>query len=82
LVDVLVDSINKGDTTTMGKWAMRALVPIVGSNEQQLEQIITHNLFGKVNKLGFFPLIYSLVYRQKLPGGQPMVQHHLIVGYY
>ncbi|CAF2683209.1 unnamed protein product [Rotaria sp. Silwood2] len=47
LVDVLVDAINKGDRTTMGKWAMRALVPIVGSNEQQLEQIITHNLFGK-----------------------------------
>ncbi|CAF1270168.1 unnamed protein product [Adineta steineri] len=47
LVDVLVDAINKGDTTTMGKWAMRALVPIVGSNEQQLEQIITHSLFGK-----------------------------------
>ena len=40
---------------------MRALVPIVGSNEQQLEQIITHNLFGKVDKLEFFPgLIYSL----------------------
>jgi hypothetical protein len=50
LVDVLIDSINKGDTTTMGKWAMRALIPIVGSNEQQLEHIITHNLFGKVNK--------------------------------
>jgi hypothetical protein len=50
LIDVLIDSINKGDTTTMGKWAMRALVPIVGSNEQQLEHIITHNLFGKVNK--------------------------------
>lgn len=32
----------------MGKWAMRALVPIVGSNEQQLEHLITHNLFGKV----------------------------------
>ncbi|CAM4764385.1 unnamed protein product [Rotaria magnacalcarata] len=47
LVDVLVDAINKGDTTTMGKWAMRALVPIVGSNEQQLEHIITHDLFGK-----------------------------------
>ncbi|CAF4770781.1 unnamed protein product [Rotaria socialis] len=26
---------------------MRALVPIVGSNEQQLEHIITHDLFGK-----------------------------------
>jgi hypothetical protein len=49
-VDVLVDAINKGDTTTMGKWAMRALVPIVGSNEQQLEQIITHSLFGKVKR--------------------------------
>ncbi len=49
-MDVLVDAINKGDTTTMGKWAMRALVPIVGSNEQQLEQIITHSLFGKVNR--------------------------------
>ncbi|CAF0889004.1 unnamed protein product [Adineta ricciae] len=47
LVDVLVDVINKGDTTTMGKWAVRALVPIVGSNEQQLEHIITHSLFGK-----------------------------------
>ena len=33
----------------MGKWAMRALVPIVGSNEQQLEHIITHDLFGKVS---------------------------------
>ena len=51
LVDVLVDAINKGETTTMGKWAMRALVPIVGSNEQQLEQIITHSLFGKVSKM-------------------------------
>ncbi len=49
-MDVLVDAINKGDTTTMGKWAMRALVPIVGSNEQQLEQIITHSLFGKVKR--------------------------------
>ena len=49
LVDVLIDLINKGDTTTMGKWAMRALVPIVGSNEQQLEHLITHSLFGKVN---------------------------------
>ncbi|UJR22782.1 hypothetical protein I4U23_025814 [Adineta vaga] len=47
LIDVLVDAINKGETTTMGKWTMRALVPIVGSNEQQLEQIITHSLFGK-----------------------------------
>ncbi|CAF0959671.1 unnamed protein product [Rotaria sordida] len=47
LIDVLVDAINKGDTTTMGKWAMRALVPIVGSNERQLENIITHDLFGK-----------------------------------
>ena len=28
---------------------MRALVPIVGSNDQQLEHIITHDLFGKVN---------------------------------
>lgn len=28
---------------------MRALIPIVGSNEQQLEQLITHELFGKVN---------------------------------
>ena len=54
LVDVLVDAINKGDTTTMGKWAMRALVPIVGSNEQQLEQIITHHLFGKVIKSFFY----------------------------
>ena len=26
---------------------MRALIPIVGSNEQQLEHIITHQLFGK-----------------------------------
>jgi hypothetical protein len=30
---------------------MRALVPIVGSNEQQLEHIITHDLFGKVKKI-------------------------------
>lgn len=45
-----MDSINKGDRSTMGKWAMRALVPIVGSNEQQLEYIITHDLFGKVRK--------------------------------
>ncbi len=37
----------------MGKWAMRALVPIVGSHELQLEHIITHNLFGKVNKFIF-----------------------------
>jgi hypothetical protein len=34
----------------MGKWAMRALIPIVGSNDQQLEYIITHSLFGKVSK--------------------------------
>lgn len=47
LVDVLIDSITRGDASTMSKWAMRALIPIVGSNEQQLEQIITHQLFGK-----------------------------------
>ena len=34
----------------MSKWAMRALVPIVGSNEHQLEQLITHQLFGKVRR--------------------------------
>ncbi|CAF4680742.1 unnamed protein product, partial [Rotaria sp. Silwood1] len=51
LVDVLIDAINKGDTTTMSKWAMRALIPIVGSNEQQLENIIIHNLFGKTKTL-------------------------------
>ena len=50
IVDVLMDAIIKGDITTMDKWAMGAFVPIVGSNEQQLEHIITHNLFGKVKK--------------------------------
>jgi len=67
----------------MGKWAMRALVPIVGSNEQQLEHIITHNLFGKVNKYLLYKLKFkNMFYRQKLLGGQPMVLHHHIVGYY
>jgi hypothetical protein len=64
-VDVLVDAINKGDTTTMGKWAMRALVPIVGSNEQQLEQIITHSLFGKVKRSFFFFPIYKTFSRNR-----------------
>jgi hypothetical protein len=44
----------------MGKWAMRALVPIVGSNEQQLEHIITHNLFGKVKKSIFFIIMKNM----------------------
>jgi hypothetical protein len=45
----------------MSKWAMRALVPIVGSNEQQLEQIITHQLFGKVKNFSNYHIIQNLM---------------------
>ena len=66
----------------MSKWAMRALVPIVGSNEQQLEQIITHQLFGKVKNFSDHRFKSDDVCRQKLRGGRQMVRDHRIVGYY
>ena len=83
LVDIVVDAIGKGDTTTMGKWAMRALVPVVGSNEQQLEHIITHSLFGKVrDPTGGSPTSENISSRRKPSGGQQTVVSPPIAGYF
>ena len=65
----------------MGKWAIRALVPIVGSNDRQLEHIITHSLFSKVSST---PLRSKHIHpfpRQKHPGGQRTGVSRPIVGY-
>ena len=82
LIDIIVDAINRGDASTMGKWALRALVPIVGSNDQQLEHIITHSLFGKVGSMPLHSKHSRLLPRLKHHGGQRTALSCPIAGYY